>query len=56
MCRIGDVCCLPTSAHQPFLFNSAPEETCSRKVRASGTNILGMKVILRIRMRNCNDT
>ena len=29
VCRIGDVCCLPAPAHQPFSFNSlglsAPE-------------------------------
>ena len=40
VCRIGDVCCLPAPAHQPFSFNSlglsAPEEACSRNVRASG--------------------
>ena len=40
VCRIGDICCLPASAHQPFSFNSlglsAPEETGSRNVRASG--------------------
>ena len=41
VCRIGDVCCLSAPAHQPFSFNnlgfSAPEEACSRNVRASGT-------------------
>ena len=41
MCKIGDVCCLPTPAHQPFssdsLDLSAPEEGYSRNVRASGT-------------------
>ena len=49
VCRIGNVCCLPEPAHQPFSFNSlglsAPEEACSRNVRALGTlSILGMKV------------
>ena len=33
VCRIGDVCCLPAPAHQPFSFNSlgfsASEEACS---------------------------
>ena len=41
MCKIGDVCCLPAPAHQPFSSNgldlSAPEEAYSRNVRASGT-------------------
>ena len=41
VCRIGNVCCLPAPAHQPFSFNSlglsAPEIACSRNVRASGT-------------------
>ena len=41
-CGIGDVCCLPAPAHQPFFSNSldlsAPEEAySSRNVRASGT-------------------
>ena len=35
-------------AHQPFSFNSlglsAPEEACSRNVRASGTLKIGYKV------------
>ena len=35
---IRDVCCLPALAHQPFSSNSldlsAPEEACSRNVRA----------------------
>ena len=39
VCRIGDVCCLPAPAHQPFSFNSlgfsAPEIACSRNVHAS---------------------
>ena len=47
-CEIWDVCCLPAPAHQPFPSNSldlsAPEEACSRIVRASGTLNLGMKV------------
>ena len=52
VCRIGDVCCLPAPAHQPFSFNSlglsVPEEACSRNVRASGTlKFLDMKVFLR---------
>ena len=41
VCRIGDVCCLSAPAHQQFSFDSlglsAPEEACSRNVRASGT-------------------
>ena len=39
VCTIGDVCCLPVPAHQPFSSNSldlsAPEEAYSRNVRAS---------------------
>ena len=39
--RIGDVCCLPAPARQPFSFNSLGlsyyEEACSRNVHASGT-------------------
>ena len=41
VCSTGDVYCLPASAHPPFSFNSsglsAPEEACSRNVRALGT-------------------
>ena len=40
VCKIGDVCCLPAPAHQPFSSNSldlsAPEEAYSRNVRAPG--------------------
>ena len=54
VCRIGDVCCLPAPAHQPFSSNSldrsAPEETYSRNARASGTLDLGMKVLLRLQI------
>ena len=46
------VCCLPAPAPQPFLFNnlglSAPEEACSRNVRASGTLKFGYEGILKI--------
>ena len=53
MCKIGDVCCLPAPAHQPFASNSldlsAPEEAYSRNVRASGTLNLGMNVFLRFK-------
>ena len=52
MCRIGDVCCLPAPAHQSFSFNSlglsAPEEACSRNVRASGTLTFGYEGIFKI--------
>ena len=41
VCKIGNVCCLPTPAHQPFssnsLYLSAPEHAYSRNVRTSGT-------------------
>ena len=41
--RIGDVCCLPAPAHQPFSSNSLglsdPEEAFSRNICASGTLI-----------------
>ena len=51
VCKIGDVCCLPAPAHQPFSSNSldlsAPEEGYSRNVRASCTLKLGMVVFLR---------
>ena len=43
LCKIGDVCCLPAPAHQPFSSNSldlsAPEEAYSRNVRVSDANI-----------------
>ena len=56
MCRIGDVFCLPTPAHQPFSFNSlglsAPEEACSRNIRASGTLKFGYEGILRLKFEN----
>ena len=46
------VCCLPAPPHQPFLFNSlalsAPEEVCSRNVRASGTLKFGYEDICKI--------
>ena len=49
VCRIGDVCCLPAPAHQPFLFNSfglsAPEEACSKNICASGTLKFGYEGI-----------
>ena len=49
VCRIGDVCCLPAPAHQPFSFNSlgliAPEVACSRNVRVSGTLKFGYEGI-----------
>ena len=52
VCRIGDICCLPAPAHQPFSFNSlglsAPEEACSRNVRALGTLKFGFEGIFRI--------
>ena len=45
VCRIGDVCCLLAPAHQKFSFNSlglsAPEDACSRNVRASDTQKFG---------------
>ena len=38
VCKIGDVCCLPAPAHQPFSSNSLdlsdPEEAYSRNVLA----------------------
>ena len=49
VCKVGDVCCLPAPAYQPFssisLDLSAPEEANSRNVRASGTLNLGIKVV-----------
>ena len=52
VCKIGDVCCWPTPAHQPFSSKSlgpcAPEEACSRNVRASGTLKFGYEGILRL--------
>ena len=51
VCKIGDVCCLSALAHQPFSSNSlglsAPEEVCSRNVRASGTLKLGYEGIFK---------
>ena len=48
--KIGDVCCLPAPAHQPFSSNSldlsAPEEAYSRNVRASVT--LGYEGVFKI--------
>ena len=44
---------MPASAHQPFSFNSlglsAPEEACSRNVRASGTLKFGYEGIFKIK-------
>ena len=44
-CKIGNFCCSPAPAHQPFVSNSldlsAPEEAYSRNVRASGTVKIG---------------
>ena len=52
VCKIGDVCCLPAPAHQPFSSNSpglsAREETCSRNIRASGTLKFGYEGIIKI--------
>ena len=52
MCKIGDVCCLPAPAHQPFSSNSldlsAPEEAYSRNVRASGTLNFGYEGVFKI--------
>ena len=49
LCKIRDLCCLPAPAHQPFSSNSlglsAPEEICSRNIRASGTLKLGYEGI-----------
>ena len=50
--RIGDVCCFPAPAHQPFSTNSldlsAPEEAYSRNVCASGTLNFGYKGVFKI--------
>ena len=52
VCRIGDVCCLPAPTHQPLSFNSyglsAPEEACSRNVRAPGTLKFGYEGTFKI--------
>ena len=60
MCRIRNNCCLPAPTHQPFSFNSldlsAPEEACSRNVRASGTLKFGYKGIFKILPRNAHGT
>ena len=52
VCKIGDVCCLPAPAHQPFSSNSlglsAPEEADSRNVCALGTLKLGYEGIFKI--------
>ena len=52
VCGIGIVCCLPALAHQPFVFDSlglsAPEEVCSRNVRASATLKFGYEGICKI--------
>ena len=56
VCRIGDVCCLPAPAHQPFLFNSlglcAPVEACSRNVHASGTLKVGYEGIFKMALKS----
>ena len=48
-CKIGDVSCLSAPAHQPFSSNSldlsAPEESYSRNVRASGTLKFGYECV-----------
>ena len=60
VCRIRDVCCLPAPTHQPFSFNSlglsAPEEACSRNVRASCTLKFGHESIFKISPRNAHGT
>ena len=60
MCRIGDVYCLPAAVHQPFSFNvldiSAPEEACSKNVRASGTLKFGYQCIFKITAYVCRTT
>ena len=52
VCKIGDVCCLPAPAHQPFSSNSldlsAPEEAYSRNIRASGTLNFGYEGVFKI--------
>ena len=52
VCKIGDVCCLPTPAHQPFSSNSldlsAPEEAYSRNARALSTLKFGYEDVFKI--------
>ena len=52
VCTIGDVCCLPAPAGQPFSSNSldlsAPEEAYSRNVRVSGTLKIGYGGVFKI--------
>ena len=52
VCKIWYVCCLPAPAHQQFSPNSlglsAPDEACSRNVRASGTLKCGYEGIFKI--------
>ena len=52
VCKIGDVCCWPAPAHQPFSSNSldfsAPEEANSRSVRVSGTLKFGYECVFKI--------
>ena len=52
VCKIGDVCCLPAPAHQPFSSNSldlsAPEKAYSRNVRASDTLKFGFEGVFKI--------
>ena len=51
-CGIGDVCCLPAPAHQPFSFNTldlnTPEEAYSRNVRTSGTLRFGYEGVFKM--------
>ena len=52
VCKIGDVCCFLAPAPQPFSSNSlylnAPEEACSRNVRASGTLKFGYEGVFKM--------
>ena len=52
VCKIGDVCCFPAPAHQPFssisLDLTPPEEVCSRNVHASGTLKFGYEGVFKI--------
>ena len=48
VCGIGDICCLPRPAHQPFSYSldlSASAKTYSRNVRALGTLKFGYEGI-----------
>ena len=52
VCKIEDVCCLPTPAHQPISSNSlgrcASKEAYSRNVRASGSLKFGYESVFKI--------